>query len=154
MKAKQPSKAVTVEDSFKSCTSLDAVRHVLQILAPDLLARLREEYEVTISGRDAHERSLPASRACQMLRTYDVRLIQDNGRRPRTLTLKWRHRENGWSRNSASCPMPPAVQVAHDNKPATTPSLSQHQFPQWSVNGCRCTRAQKARKRRQLCKLP
>lgn len=35
-----------MEDSFKSCTSPEAVRHVLQILAPDLLARLREEYEV------------------------------------------------------------------------------------------------------------
>ena len=47
MKAKQPPKAVTVEDSFKSCTSLDATRHILQILAPDLLARLHEEFQVT-----------------------------------------------------------------------------------------------------------
>ena len=48
VKAKQPPKAVTVEDSFKSCTSLTAVSHILQILAPDLLARLQEEFQVLI----------------------------------------------------------------------------------------------------------
>ena len=40
-----PPKSITVEDSFKSCTSLAAAQHVLRILAPDLLARLREDAE-------------------------------------------------------------------------------------------------------------
>ncbi len=108
VKAKQPSKAVTVEDSFKSCTSADAVRHVLQILAPDLLARLREEYEVITEPTFG-----ALGEVCRQHQSLssEAWLAQDNGRRPRTLTLKWRHRENGWSRNSASCPMPPAVQV-------------------------------------------
>lgn len=37
---------MTVEDSFKSCTSLAAARGALCVLAPDLLARLREELQV------------------------------------------------------------------------------------------------------------
>lgn len=49
MKAKQPSKALTVEDSFKSCTSVVSAKHVLQILVPDLLAKLRDEYEASHS---------------------------------------------------------------------------------------------------------
>lgn len=46
VKPKQPAKSVTVEDSFKSCTTPQAARHVLKILVPDLLARLKEEFEV------------------------------------------------------------------------------------------------------------
>lgn len=39
-----PPKSVTVEDSFKACASMDAARTVLRVLAPDLLARLYDEY--------------------------------------------------------------------------------------------------------------
>ena len=35
------------QDSFKSCTTFSAALHVLQILAPDLIARLDEDFEVT-----------------------------------------------------------------------------------------------------------
>lgn len=35
-----------MQDSFKSCTTFPAALHVLQILAPDLIARLHEDYEV------------------------------------------------------------------------------------------------------------
>ncbi|CAL5220492.1 g2519 [Coccomyxa viridis] len=38
-------KSITVEDSFKSCTTFPAALHVLQILAPDLIARLDEDFE-------------------------------------------------------------------------------------------------------------
>lgn len=41
-----PPKTVTVEDSFKACPSIEAARRVVQVLAPDLLARLEEEHEV------------------------------------------------------------------------------------------------------------
>lgn len=41
----------------------------------------------------------------------DYRPLQDEGRLPKTLTLKWRHKQDGWSRSSASCPMPTAVEV-------------------------------------------
>ena len=41
-----PARSITVEDSFKSCTTLAAAVHVLRILAPDLLTRLKEDYEV------------------------------------------------------------------------------------------------------------
>ncbi|BDA49872.1 DNA polymerase iota at N-terminal half [Coccomyxa sp. Obi] len=40
-----PPRSITVEDSFKSCTSFTAAVHILQILVPDLLIRLREDYE-------------------------------------------------------------------------------------------------------------
>ena len=46
VQAHQPPRAVTVEDSFKSCTSLDAAATVLGVLAPDLLFRLWEELQV------------------------------------------------------------------------------------------------------------
>ena len=46
MQAHKPCKAVTVEDSFKSCTSLGAAATVLGVLAPDLLLRLQEEFQV------------------------------------------------------------------------------------------------------------
>lgn len=36
-----------VQDSFKSCTSFTAVVHILQILVPDLLVRLQEDFEVS-----------------------------------------------------------------------------------------------------------
>lgn len=71
-----PPKAVTVEDSFKSCTTHAAARHVLAVLAPDLLARLAED------------------------------AAEHNGRAPATLTVKWRCKGQGWSRTSASAPMP------------------------------------------------
>ncbi len=45
MKPVVPPKAVTVEDSFKSCSTPTAAAHVLKRLAPDLLARLQEEVE-------------------------------------------------------------------------------------------------------------
>jgi hypothetical protein len=47
IKPVQAPKAVTVEDSFKSCASPAAAAHVIKVLAPDLLARLREESEVS-----------------------------------------------------------------------------------------------------------
>ena len=47
IKPLQPPKAVTVEDSFKSCSSPAAAAHVMKVLAPDFLARLLEEYEVS-----------------------------------------------------------------------------------------------------------
>lgn len=34
------------QDSFKSCTTFTAAVHVLQILVPDLLSRLQEDFEV------------------------------------------------------------------------------------------------------------
>lgn len=71
-----PPKAVTVEDSFKSCTTHVAARHVLAVLAPDLLARLAED------------------------------AAQHGGRAPATLTVKWRCKGQGWGRTSASAPMP------------------------------------------------
>jgi hypothetical protein len=36
-----------LQDSFKSCTTFTAAVHVLQILVPDLLARLQEDFEVS-----------------------------------------------------------------------------------------------------------
>ena len=41
-----PPKAVTVEDSFRSAASWEAVQRVVGVLAPDLLARIQEEAEV------------------------------------------------------------------------------------------------------------
>ena len=49
--AQRPPKSITVEDSFKSCTSLTAARHILRVLAPDLLARVAEEYQVHVSPK-------------------------------------------------------------------------------------------------------
>ena len=43
---KGPVKSITVEDSFKTCTSMAAAQHVLQVLAPDLLSRMAEDQEV------------------------------------------------------------------------------------------------------------
>ncbi|KIZ00971.1 DNA polymerase iota subunit [Monoraphidium neglectum] len=37
-------KSITVEDSFAGCATWEAVRAVLQVLAPDLLARIHEEW--------------------------------------------------------------------------------------------------------------
>ncbi|KAL4854768.1 DNA polymerase iota [Chlorella vulgaris] len=73
-----PPKSVTVEDSFKSCPSFAAVEKVVNVLAPDLAARLLEEWG-------------------------------DSGRRPATLTVKWRHSGTGWQRSSCSCAMPAQV---------------------------------------------
>lgn len=41
-----PPKSITVEDSFKSCGTFVAAQHVLQVLAPDLLARMAEDFQV------------------------------------------------------------------------------------------------------------
>ncbi|KAL3687502.1 hypothetical protein R1sor_013811 [Riccia sorocarpa] len=54
-----PPKSITVEDSFKSCRSVQQAEGILRVLAPDLIKRLDEDREET-------------------------------GRRPRTLTVKWR----------------------------------------------------------------
>ena len=43
---KGPAKSITVEDSFKDCSSLHAAEHVIKVLAPDLLARMVEDYQV------------------------------------------------------------------------------------------------------------
>ena len=48
VKAHAMCKAITVEDSFKSCTSLGAARNVLTVLAPDLVHRLHEELQVNM----------------------------------------------------------------------------------------------------------
>ncbi|KAK9826961.1 hypothetical protein WJX74_001872 [Apatococcus lobatus] len=53
---KGPPKSITVEDSFKSCTSLPAARHILRILTPDLLTRIQEDWQET--GRMAHTLTL------------------------------------------------------------------------------------------------
>ena len=39
----------TMQDSFKSCTTFPSALHVLQILAPDLIARLHEDHQVSSS---------------------------------------------------------------------------------------------------------
>mmetsp|Transcript_8277 Transcript_8277/g.14930 ORF Transcript_8277/g.14930 Transcript_8277/m.14930 type:complete len:481 (-) Transcript_8277:439-1881(-) len=41
--AKGPPKSITVEDSFKECSSFKGVEQVLRVLAPDLVARLEED---------------------------------------------------------------------------------------------------------------
>ena len=43
---KGPAKSITVEDSFQDCSSLPAAQHVISVLAPDLLARMVEDYHV------------------------------------------------------------------------------------------------------------
>jgi hypothetical protein len=42
---KPPPKAVTCEDSFRACSSLAAAASVLRVLAPDLVARMVEEWD-------------------------------------------------------------------------------------------------------------
>lgn len=44
---KGPPKSITVEDSFKDCSSLVAAEHVIKVLAPDLWARMVEDQQVT-----------------------------------------------------------------------------------------------------------
>ncbi|KAL3161617.1 hypothetical protein ABBQ32_010474 [Trebouxia sp. C0010 RCD-2024] len=48
---KGPPKSITVEDSFKDCSSMQSAEHVIRVLAPDLLARMVEDSEET--GRRA-----------------------------------------------------------------------------------------------------
>ena len=43
---KGPAESITVEDSFKDCSSLPAAQKVISVLAPDLLARLVEDYQM------------------------------------------------------------------------------------------------------------
>mmetsp|Transcript_560 Transcript_560/g.1669 ORF Transcript_560/g.1669 Transcript_560/m.1669 type:complete len:852 (-) Transcript_560:470-3025(-) len=83
IKPVQPPKAVTVEDSFKSCSTPNAAAHVLKILAPDLIARVQEEFEET--GR----------RPTALLLKW------------RLFGSRW---QDGVGRSSTSCPMPPVVQ--------------------------------------------
>lgn len=47
MQDKGPPKSITVEDSFKDCSSMPAAEHVIRVLAPDLLARMVEDYQVS-----------------------------------------------------------------------------------------------------------
>jgi len=63
-----PPKTVSVEDSFKSCASLAGARSVLSVLAPDLLARLREELEVSRAWGSGGP-SLLGSTACTLQHT-------------------------------------------------------------------------------------
>ncbi|GLI59531.1 hypothetical protein VaNZ11_001423, partial [Volvox africanus] len=42
-----PPRSITVEDSFKTCSSWQAATTVLRVLAPDLLQRLHDEYDET-----------------------------------------------------------------------------------------------------------
>jgi hypothetical protein len=51
---KGPPKSITVEDSFKDCSSLPAAQHVIKVLAPDLLARMVEDYQVCPWQRHFH----------------------------------------------------------------------------------------------------
>ena len=88
---KPPPAAVTCEDSFRACSSLDAVARVLAVLAPDLVSRVDEERE------DELERNFP----------------RRVGRSPTTLTVRWRLAVEGASasarrrtRTSASVGMP------------------------------------------------
>lgn len=46
MQDKGPPKSITVEDSFKDCSSLSAAEHVIKVLTPDLLARMVEDFQV------------------------------------------------------------------------------------------------------------
>ena len=68
VREKPPPAAVTCEDSFRACSSSDAVARVLAVLAPDLVSRVDEEHE------DELERNHP----------------RRVGRSPTTLTVKWR----------------------------------------------------------------
>lgn len=89
---KPPPAFVTCEDSFRSCTTWDAVDAVLRVIAPDLVARMDEEYEDEVERTVAAGALIPAGRAA------------------RTLTVKWRDvkggKGTGWSRSSASTAMP------------------------------------------------
>ena len=89
---KPPPAFVTCEDSFRSCTTWDAVDAVLRVIAPDLVARMDEEYEDEVERTVAAGALIPAGRAA------------------RTLTVKWRDvkggKGTGWSRSSASTTMP------------------------------------------------
>ena len=46
MQNKGPPKSITVEDSFKDCSSIQSAEHVIRVLAPDLLARMVEDCQV------------------------------------------------------------------------------------------------------------
>ena len=89
---KPPPAFVTCEDSFRSCTTWDAVDAVLRVIAPDLVVRMDEEYEDEVERTVAAGALIPAGRAA------------------RTLTVKWRDvkggKGTGWSRSSASTTMP------------------------------------------------
>lgn len=84
---------VTCEDSFRSCTTWSSVDAVLAVIAPDLVARMDEEYEDEVE------------------RTVGAGALIPAGRAARTLTVKWRDvgpggKGTGWSRSSASTTMP------------------------------------------------
>ena len=98
VREKPPPAAVTCEDSFRACSSSDAVARVLAVLAPDLVSRVDEEHE------DELERNHP----------------RRVGRSPTTLTVKWRlaagvrasTRENGRERPPPSaCRRSPRIRT-------------------------------------------
>ena len=61
---KGPVKSITVEDSFKTCSSMAAAQHVLQVLAPDLLSRMAEDQEVRQHRCHCTERCRAGSLPC------------------------------------------------------------------------------------------
>ena len=87
-----------LQDNTWSCTPArfeeltNAVDAVLRVIAPDLVARMDEEYEDEVERTVAAGALIPAGRAA------------------RTLTVKWRDvkggKGTGWSRSSASTTMP------------------------------------------------
>lgn len=106
-----PARSITVEDSFKSCTTLAAAVHVLRILAPDLLTRLKEDHEVATKILVVAPSFVLSCTRCEGANMFVSglkawRVLQEYRRRPSTMTLKWRQRKQGWSRTSTSCPMP------------------------------------------------
>lgn len=69
---KGPPKSITVEDSLKSCTSLERVVEVLRSLGPDLVTRVKEEHiknnrwpkTFTIQWRNREKRSTRSVYSC------------------------------------------------------------------------------------------
>ncbi|OAE35561.1 hypothetical protein AXG93_1452s1010 [Marchantia polymorpha subsp. ruderalis] len=84
---KGPPKSITVEDSFRNCTTLQQAEGILRVLAPDLIKRLDEDRVET-------------------------------GRRPKSLTLKWRVQGPKWNFISVSTDLPVEL---------LSPSLSKEQ---------------------------
>lgn len=145
---KGPPKTISVEDSFRSCTTFAAIETVLRVLVPDLLLRLFQDRQVCIllsliwcrepreSGQrliigligvrvtsvslqsnaspfaaGALPRSLPVEAQCLSVAVANSPFIQvlteclpkqETGRRPSTLTVKWRQQGVGYKRSSGS----------------------------------------------------
>lgn len=47
VREKGPSKSISVEDSFKFCSSIETVQQVVKVLAPDLVQRFIENFSET-----------------------------------------------------------------------------------------------------------